>query len=153
MKRVHGVPSSVRGGRIGKRPKCSDGVNSAESAFIEKVLSRGNNARVLRSGWPDFLITESWGTTYAVEVKRVPDVVSQSQVDMFSALEELGMKVYIWDPANPDRLGDWKKWPRQGQSQQPRKKSRRQKNVQSVVVKKALRLYAQGARARLPGGT
>ena len=86
-------------------------MNKTELAFVGKALSRGKGGRVLRDGWPDFLIVES-GAAYAVEVKSSTDILRPSQFEMFCALEELGIKVMVWNPDKPDVLMPFRKWPR-----------------------------------------
>ena len=92
------------------RERCRS-LKDSEGAFLWKAVSRGRNARVLRAGWPDFLILED-GKGYAVEVKRWPDRVSARQAEMFEALESLGIKVFVWTASKPNELRDWRRWNR-----------------------------------------
>lgn len=79
-------------------------LTAAEREFLERALGRG--ARVLRNGWPDFLI-ERDGETFAVEVKRGTDDVSDAQARMFEALERAGIRVYVWNPRRPRSATPW----------------------------------------------
>lgn len=83
--------------------------NEAESAFADRACARGRKTRVLRNGWPDFLIVED-GKTYAVEVKRDSDEIRDAQRRMFTALEAAGIKVFVWSPSKPSALTPWAKW-------------------------------------------
>lgn len=76
----------------------------AEREFLERAMGQG--ARILRNGWPDFLV-ERDGKTFAVEVKRGADDVSDAQARMFAALERSGIKVYVWNPRRPDIAVPW----------------------------------------------
>jgi hypothetical protein len=95
-----------------ERRERTRGLHASERAFVDKLVSRGKQASILRSGWPDFLITEG-KKTYAVEVKVRPDVVSVKQAQMFTALNALGIAVFVWTPNEPNTLIAWRKWPRE----------------------------------------
>lgn len=93
-----------------KRKPLPQRVNRCEGEFLNALAVRGKGARVLRQGWPDFLVCEA-GAWFAVEVKRRSDVISHSQLEMFEALSTLGLTIYVWCNARPDRLVPWRKWP------------------------------------------
>lgn len=82
------------------------GCNQTEGQFAERAAKRG--FLIWRHGWPDFLV-RSKGAMYAVEVKKGNDRISTAQRAMFSALEAAGIKVFVWDPANPDKLVPWRR--------------------------------------------
>lgn len=79
----------------------------AEREFLARAM--GKDARVLRNGWPDFLV-ERDGETFAVEVKRGTDDISGAQARMFEALERAGIKVYVWNPRKPEAAVPWRKF-------------------------------------------
>jgi hypothetical protein len=76
----------------------------AEREFLQRAVGKG--ARVLRNGWPVFLV-ERDGETFAVEVKRGADDISGAQARMFEALERAGIKVYVWNPRRPMSAKPW----------------------------------------------
>lgn len=80
-----------------------------ELQFVQKAITRGKQVRVLRSGWPDFLVEEE-GKFYAVEVKAPGDVIRPSQRRMFTTLEAMGVSVFVWSPKSPDRLQPWRRF-------------------------------------------
>lgn len=49
---------------------------------------------ILKSGWPDFLLSRD-GATWAVEVKRPADKVSSAQLLMHAALRQAGLRVEV----------------------------------------------------------
>jgi hypothetical protein len=62
-----------------------------------------------RHGWPDFLVhIESLGYV-GVEVKAGEDELRASQIDTFAVLEQIGLRVFVWHPRQPDRLVPWRK--------------------------------------------
>ncbi len=83
------------------------GVNEAEQAFLKHAEGKG---RTFRHGWPDFLLIQPDGSAIGVEVKRRNDWCSLRQQRMFSALESIGVRVYIWEFETPGTLTPWQKW-------------------------------------------
>jgi hypothetical protein len=91
-------------------PEFASSVTATEREFLRQCVKK-RNARVYRSGWPDFLLVER-GHTYCVEVKKSFDEpLRHSQADMFALLEKIGLRVYVWAHNRPDRLVHWSKWP------------------------------------------
>jgi hypothetical protein len=90
------------------------GVNLSEAAFVSRAEERGVE-RILRAGWPDFMVRMD-GCWIGVEVKRGGDRVSERQRVMFEALEQAGIRVYVWNPVCPDRLLNWKTYKRRAKS-------------------------------------
>lgn len=82
-------------------------LNWSERQFLQKAV--GKSARVLRNGWPDFLVQRD-GKTIAVEVKRGADDLSDTQIRMFDALGLVGIPVYVWNPRRPSVLVPWHKY-------------------------------------------
>jgi hypothetical protein len=72
------------------------GCNHSETAFLELAKTKG--MRVLRGGWPDFLVEGVDGRTVGVEIKHSSSGVSAAQREMFAALVAAGVPVYVWRP-------------------------------------------------------
>lgn len=87
-------------------------VNDAEGEFLTKVQMRRRQTKVMRAGWPDFMLVED-GRIYAVEVKSKYHRVSAVQAAIFETLEKKGIKVSVWTPGKPDRLLPWHLWNRE----------------------------------------
>lgn len=81
--------------------------NKTEGMFLERCKEK--HLHVCRSGWPDFLI-KSRKHIYAVEVKSSGDEIRDSQVSMFSLLEEAGINTVIWTPTKANELIPWRKF-------------------------------------------
>lgn len=83
--------------------------NEAESFF--RAYAEAKGCRVLRAGWPDFLLDDpKTGKAFGVEVKSDIDAISTPQVRCFALLERLGVPVYIWSPSTPGRLKPWRRY-------------------------------------------
>lgn len=83
-------------------------LTEAERAFVSMADARGK--RVLRNGWPDFMVFDlESGGMIAVEVKTDDDSVSPAQARMFEALEEHGLRVMVWSPERPAKLIPWRR--------------------------------------------
>ena len=84
-------------------------LTDAERAFCVLADSRGK--RVFRHGWPDFLVVDkdTNGVVF-VEVKTGADDVHESQLKMFAALEEVGLRVCVWRPEEPLILVPWRRF-------------------------------------------
>lgn len=90
---------------LAERQEQIDGLTSAESLFAEKAEERG--WLVYRSGWPDFLCKDVRDDRHiAVEVKGPTDKLRDSQLQMFTQLDALGINVKIFRPGH-DKLYDW----------------------------------------------
>ena len=85
------------------------GLTEAERRFLWALSKRKKGAKVERAGWPDFLVR--WGgETFGVEVKAPGDRIRSSQRRMFAALEEAGIRVFVWSPGDDRFLRHWEKW-------------------------------------------
>lgn len=84
-------------------------LTSAERAFCVLADSRGK--RVYRHGWPDFLVIDkdTSGVVF-VEVKTGSDDIHDSQLKMFTALEDAGLRVCVWRPEEPLILVPWRRF-------------------------------------------
>lgn len=80
---------------------------SIEARFRALAVERG--WRVHRQGWPDFLLATDEGA-HLVEVKSVSDKLSARQVELFTALETLGLTVKVWWEREPGKLMPWRKF-------------------------------------------
>jgi hypothetical protein len=94
-------------------------VNEAERKLLEKAATRGG--RCFRGGWPDFLLELPGKRPVGVEVKRGSDTISDRQAKMFAALERVGLRVMVWNPARPDRLFPWRSYLEHGVREMPEK--------------------------------
>lgn len=87
-------------------------VNDREREFMQAIGKRAPTAKLLRSGWPDFLV-EHDGRVYAIEVKAPSDDLSDRQREMFEALERVGIKTYVWAVSQGRELVvPWRRWQR-----------------------------------------
>jgi hypothetical protein len=77
----------------------------AERQFIKRATGE-----LWRNGWPDFLLKRTGFPLIGVEVKAGEHSVSHAQARMFAALEKVGLKTYIWNPAHPDVLTPWRSY-------------------------------------------
>ncbi len=83
-------------------------MNEAEERFRRLMLERG--AKVLRSGWPDFLVITAAGSALAVEVKSDGDRMRPAQVRTFEALEAAGLEIRVWWARRPESLMRWREF-------------------------------------------
>jgi hypothetical protein len=81
---------------------------SAEDQFKAQAIEQG--WKVVRAGWPDFLLTGLGPRPVFVEVKGVGDRIRPSQKRMFAALELAGVRVYVWWELTPNSLIPWRKF-------------------------------------------
>lgn len=73
------------------------GLTQAEAAFSDYAEAKGY--AVYRAGWPDFLCRNPASKrVFLVEVKSDTDRLRDSQIAVFSGLEEAGVNVRIWRP-------------------------------------------------------
>lgn len=79
--------------------------SSAEAKF--KVKAEERQWQVARAGWPDFLLIAD-GKAEFVEVKSALDLLSDGQVEMFTALERAGIRVKVWWETEPNLLMGWR---------------------------------------------
>lgn len=79
---------------------------AAETAFRRWAQAK-HGATVLRSGWPDFLLRNTKGEVFAVEVKSKRDALSAGQMACFEMLESVGVRVFVWGPHQPDKIERW----------------------------------------------
>jgi hypothetical protein len=70
-------------------------VNQLEREF--KRLKEEEGYRVLRSGWPDFLLIRPDRQTIGVELKDIGDSVKAEQFVMHDALRMAGLPVIVLD--------------------------------------------------------
>jgi hypothetical protein len=64
-----------------------------------------------RRGWPDYFVQKETGERLFVEVKaNLEDPLRQSQVLMFSFLEQAGFSIFVWCPELGDALRPWRSW-------------------------------------------
>lgn len=64
-----------------------------------------------RRGWPDYFVQKDSGERLFVEVKaHLEDPLRQSQVLMFSMLEQAGFAIFVWCPELGDALRPWRSW-------------------------------------------
>lgn len=71
----------------------------AEEIFVERAKTRG--WKILRHGWPDYLLFRSTGNKFefiAVEVKRdfIHDKLNGGQRLMLAALVLQGIRCFVW---------------------------------------------------------
>jgi hypothetical protein len=84
-------------------------LTEAERAFC--VMADSRSKRLLRNGWPDFLMIDpESGGMIGVEVKTYTDEISEAQSRMFAALEQHGLRVMVWSPERPRQLTPWRRW-------------------------------------------
>ena len=75
-------------------------LKDAEKVFVQRAIEQ--NYEVYRSGWPDFLIVKKGTDIYRfVEVKSPSDAVSRGQIEMFAALERIGIEVEVFRVGKP----------------------------------------------------
>jgi hypothetical protein len=100
--------------------------NGTELRFVLQAEEKG--AKVFRAGWPDFLIEQD-GKATLVEVKTNSDMIRPNQARMFAALERLGLKVFIWNPARPDRLAHWRRYVAQRKAERDKRIAARKRRM------------------------
>lgn len=84
-----------------------DRVSAAEGDFVLAASEKGHGP-ILRDGWPDFLVQHRDGHWIGVEVKRAPsERLRSSQARCFTVLALIGLRVFVWTPAEPGRLVPW----------------------------------------------
>lgn len=103
-------------GRRYKRRTLGPLVEVDESALVEaeaklvEILDQ-KSKRPYRHGWPDFLVFDpDTDSTIGIEVKRGDDDVSAAQATMFFALERAGIRVFVWNPSQPNKLTPWRSY-------------------------------------------
>lgn len=82
--------------------------NDSEVDLLDE-LRRRDVTEVGRTGWPDFLVALR-GRMVAIEVKHGGDSVSEDQARMFGMLNRAGIRVYVWNPAEPQKLFAWRRY-------------------------------------------
>lgn len=87
----------------------SVGMNDVETDFFH-LASQKYQARLWRSGWPDFLMHTASHGFVGVEIKNGHDRIRREQRLTFAALEEAGIPVVVWSPHSPTRLVPWRKY-------------------------------------------
>jgi hypothetical protein len=80
----------------------------AEEKFLHLIKSR--KCEVIRAGWPDYLLFTKEGNPFMVEVKSKNDRLSLRQITMFTALNRMNIKVFVFWTEAPDALLPWKKF-------------------------------------------
>lgn len=108
--RVLELCDSVRGygGKRGMLPDFADKILGDERDFLARAMRKGFEAH--RHGWPDFLLEGKDGSFIGVEVKSRGYEVNPVQARTFAALERLGVRVYVWDAREPEKLQPWQNY-------------------------------------------
>lgn len=120
-----------------------DGLVRAEKMFLERAKQK--SLTVWRNGWPDFLVDSPvHGGLVAVEVKSESDRLSRRQAAMFSALERVGLRVFVWSPEEPSVLTPWRRF--HDRRLERRSVSRAAHRAESIRVAKLERLAAKAKR-------
>ena len=87
----------------------TDRTNFIEGEFAVESRRNGHK-RIIRSGWPDFLLLTKEDQWIGVEVKSSSrDLLSPQQVACFEVLDEIGLLTYIWIPKHQGWLIPWRK--------------------------------------------
>lgn len=81
-------------------------VNPSEAAFLGYAKKTSPNAKILRGGWPDFLMIDEDGSLCCVEVKSWANKLRSNQLACIKALELVGVQTLIFR----SNLGDVVSW-------------------------------------------
>lgn len=73
--------------------------NVAEAECFDRLIEAGW-IRIMWRGWPDFLVSDDKGRTFAVEVKSGHDPVRHEQEVMMELLGEAGIPCFVYTPRN-----------------------------------------------------
>jgi len=71
-----------------------NGMTVSELLVYKNLAHPQTKNKVLRNGWPDFLVVGN-GTIFAVEVKNDYDPVTEAQKQIHQILESVGIPVWI----------------------------------------------------------
>jgi hypothetical protein len=82
---------------------------TAEERFVIEAARKG--FRVLRAGWPDYLLVGADGHVEFVEVKHYDEPLRGSQGDILRALIEAGLKAWIAVEGSFEAGADATTWP------------------------------------------
>ena len=89
----------------------SAGKTTSENRFYLRAVEKYDDTKILRHGWPDFLIVED-GATFGVEVKSgLSDPLRENQQQMFKALGDMGVEVYVYnEDLAVEKLVHWSRY-------------------------------------------
>ncbi len=77
--------------------------SAAEREFVNHAIAEG--WRVLKSGWPDFILVGGDGSTRFVEVKRPRQGLKKNQTEVARILARRGIRVERCTPGRSDGTG------------------------------------------------
>lgn len=63
---------------------------------VYRMIKTWENVKVMRDGWPDFLLQTDNGDLFAIEVKSGADPITLKQQQIHEALASYGIKTHIF---------------------------------------------------------
>jgi len=84
-------------------------VTASEKTFLGFMEKYRPELRLLRSGWPDFLVIDDENRLHAVEVKAYPDTLRKNQRECIEALELVGLETHVFRADQGD-LVTWRRF-------------------------------------------